>query len=417
MKDLINDLLLLGVVIALLIPAAAAADAETYITVTVDDAEEYKGLRIAAVDALDPLDVETTLVTLEGDDLTVIPRPAFGAITRIFDPANGTYDDANVTVTENKTIDGSTLSDDYRIYTGRTIPNFTVNVPDRDGNVLLVKLPKSSTNEINFTAFFRAAEEQGYLFTDDAILYSNTTGISAYGGIDMRDYDEDDLNLTLVRNEVDLSNFSTDGEMVQDMVEAWPYTRPEAGEYLLTAVSYDGVNETLHVLAAIPVLILDGNPTVTWNGDDPYYQDQSTSATVSFEEGVNRTTYVLIRNDTTYDLTMRVDTEELVNRPIPTSMTDLVSLLWTAAGEASPVTYVLTPNGTPAGTDTGSGVVIAEGYGLTGSADAPEVEIGAEALAALDPGTYSLYALGMEDEEIVAVDYREVEVLTASPAS
>jgi uncharacterized protein (DUF2141 family) len=52
MKDLIKNLLLLGVVIALLIPAATAA--ETYITVTVDDAEEYRGLRIATVDALDP---------------------------------------------------------------------------------------------------------------------------------------------------------------------------------------------------------------------------------------------------------------------------------------------------------------------------------------------------------------------------
>jgi hypothetical protein len=83
-------------------------------------------------------------VTLEGDNLTVIPRPAFGAITRLFDPASGTYDGADVTVTENKTIDGDTLPEDYRIYTDRTIPNFTVNVPDRHGNVLLVKLPESS---------------------------------------------------------------------------------------------------------------------------------------------------------------------------------------------------------------------------------------------------------------------------------
>jgi hypothetical protein len=120
--------------------------------------------------------------------------------------------------------------------------------------------------------------------------------------------------------------------MVQDMMESWPYTRPEAGEYLLTAVNYDGANETLHVLAAMPVLILDDNPAVAWDGDDPYYQDQNTGATVSFEEGVNRTAYLLIRNDTTYDLTMRVDTRELVTRPIPTSMTDLVALLWTAAG-------------------------------------------------------------------------------------
>jgi hypothetical protein len=98
-------------------------------------------------------------------------------------------------------------------------------------------------------------------------------------------------------------------------------------------------------------------------------------------------------------------------------MTDLVSLLWTAAGETGPITYTLTPSGIPAGSGAGPGLVIAEGYGLSGHADAPEVEIGAETLAALDPGTYSLYALGVEDEEIIAVDYREVEVLAASPTS
>ncbi|MDD3856796.1 MAG: hypothetical protein PHP43_01955 [Methanoculleus sp.] len=414
MMDLLKDLLLLGVVIALLIPAVTATDAEAYITVTTGDAMEYRGLRIATVDALDPLETKTSLVTLEGDNLTSIPRPAFGVITRVFDPASGTYHAANVTVTENKTLDGSALPEDYRIYTDRTIPNFTVNVPDRHGNVLLVKLPEILDEGINFTTFFRAAKEQGYFFTDSAILYSNTTGISAYGGIDVSDYDVDDLNFTLVRNEVDLSNFSTDGEILQNMMEAWPYTRPEAGEYLLTAVNYDSASETLHVLAAMPVLILDGNADVAWNGDDPYYQDRGVGATVSFEEGVNRTAYVLVRNDTTYDLTMRVDTEAFVNQPIPTTMADLVSLLQTAAGEASPVTYVLTPNSTPAGADTGSGVVIAEGYGLSGSADGPEVEIGAEALAALDPGTYSLYALGMEAGEIVVVDYREIEVQAAS---
>jgi len=52
MKDRIRDLLLLGMVIALLIPAATAAD--TYITVTADDPTEYRGLRVATVDALDP---------------------------------------------------------------------------------------------------------------------------------------------------------------------------------------------------------------------------------------------------------------------------------------------------------------------------------------------------------------------------
>ena len=99
-----------------------------------------------------------------------------------------------------------------------------------------------------------------------------------------------------------------------------------------------------------------------------------------------------------------------MSRPIPTSVTDLVSLLQTAADEASPVAYTLTRSDD----DAGSGIVTAPGHGLSGRADGPEVEIGAEALATLNPGTYSLYALGMEGGEIVAVDYREVEVRAAS---
>ena len=405
MKDPIRDLLLLGMVIALLIPAAATAD--TYITVTADDPTEYRGLRVATVDALDPLETEASLVTLEGDNLTIIPCPAFGTITRIFDPASGTYHGAKVTIAENKSFDGSTLPDDYRIVTGRTIPNFTMHIPSRSGNVLMVRSLGSPEEDINFARFFEAAEEQGYLFTDNSVLYSNTTGISAYG-IDMRDYDRNDLNLTLKRNEVDLANFSADSGMVQSMMEAWPYTRPEAGEYLLTAVQYDSANETLHVLAAMPVLILDSNPIVAWN------DRQGAGATVSFGEGVNRTAYILLESNITYDLTVRVDTREFVSRPIPTSVTDLVSLLQTAANETRPVAYTLTRNGTPAADDAGSGIVIAPGHGLSGCADGPEVEIGAEALAALNPGTYSLYALGMEGGEIVAVDYREVEVQAPS---
>ncbi|NLA38554.1 MAG: hypothetical protein GX882_04045, partial [Methanomicrobiales archaeon] len=399
-------------VIAFLIPAVAAAD--TYITITADDATEYRGLRIATIDALDPLETGTSPVTLEGDNLTVIPCPAFGTITRIFDPAGGTYRGAKVTATESKTIDGSTLPGDYRVFNNRAIPNFIVDVPGRAGNVLLIRSLESPEGDINFTTFFRAAKDLGYLFTGDAVLYSNETGISAYGSIDMRDYDGDDLNFTLARNEVDLSYFRTDGEMLQNMMDAWPYTRPDAGEYLLTAVHYDSASETLQILAAMPILILAGNPAVAWNGGDPYYQDRGAGAMVSFGESMDRTAYILLRNNATYDLVIRVDTEEFVNRPIPTSVTDLITLLQAATDEAGPVACTLTPGDTPAASNVDSNFAIARGYGLSGYADGSVVEIGAGALASLNPGTYSLYALGMRDGKIIAVGYREVEVRAAS---
>ncbi|NLZ29557.1 MAG: hypothetical protein GX885_02220 [Methanomicrobiales archaeon] len=405
MKSLTKYFLLVGVVVSLLFSVATAADAETYISMTIDDAAEYRGLRIATVDALDPLETETSLVTIQGDSHITIPHPAFGTITRAFDPASGTYRGVDVTVTENKSLDGSAFPGGYQIYTDRIIPNFTVNVPGWHGNVFLVKLPEGFDEGLNFTTFFEAAKEQGYLFTDDAIIYSNATGISAYGGINAHNYDIHDLNFTLARNEVNLTDFRADGER---MMEIWPYTRPEAGRYLLTAINYDCASETLHVLAALPILILDGNPTAIWD-------DRGAGAIVSFDgEGVDRIAYILLGCDATYDLTMRVDTEALADQPIPSSMADLDSLLRAAAGEAGPVTYVLAPDGTPADVDAGPGIIIAEGYGLSGYADGPVAEIGAEALATLNPGTYALYALGMAGEEIVTVDYQEVEIQGAS---
>ncbi|MGB4052662.1 MAG: hypothetical protein WBK56_10490 [Methanoculleus sp.] len=405
MKSLIKYFLLLGVVVSLLFSVAAAVDAEAYITMTIDDAVEYRGLRIATVDALDPLDAETSLVALQGDNLATIPRPAFGVIARTFDPASGTYRGVDVTVTEDNILDGGTLPGGYCIYTERVIPNFTVNIPGRHGNVFLVKLPEDLGDEINLTTFFEAAKEQGYLFTDTAILYSNSTGISAYGGIDVHSYSMHDLNITLARNEVNLTDFSADGER---MMEIWPYTQPEAGRYLLTAIDYDCARETLHILAALPILILDGNPAVAWD-------DQGAGAIISFdEEKVDRVAYILLARDTSYDLTMRIDTEALADQSIPTSMVDLDSLLRAAADDGGPVTYILAPSDIPVDLDVGPGVTIAEGYGLSGYTGGSEAEIGAELIAALNPGTYVLYALGMAGEEIVAVDYREVEIQGAS---
>ena len=143
-----------GIIIALLLlPAVAAAVGGPYITVT-GDAQEYKKLRIDRVDALDPLDVGTTLITLrstETGDLKALEYPLLGNITRRFDPASGTYHGAHVNVTATKTINGSTLPCGYQVYTKRTIPSFTVKVPDRRGNVLLIKCPENLPEGANFT--------------------------------------------------------------------------------------------------------------------------------------------------------------------------------------------------------------------------------------------------------------------------
>jgi hypothetical protein len=417
-----RSVLLPGIIIALLllIPAAAAAGGgEIYITGTMDDAREYKQLCIRTVDALDPLDVDCTLVTLgstETGDLGEFEYPLFGNIVREFDPASGTYHGVDVTVHyPEKTVDGRTLPCEYRVYVKPTIPSFTVKVPGRCGNVLLIKVPENLPEGATFTELFKAASKEGYLFKSDAIIYMNQTGITAHGTISSDDYDVNNLTDTLLKNEVNLNCFQTRANLARSMMDAKPYTRPEAGEYLIAAVEYDSDCDTMHLLAAMPVVILDGNQAVAWDGGDPYYQDQNKDVNVSFSGGVDKVAYALVKKDTRYGLDMEVDTIELAKQPIPTSAADLVSILKTISGEAGPVTYALTVDGVPTGVSGGSGFVIAEGYGCSGYANASSVTIPATTLKRLRPGTYSLYALGLNDNRVIAVDQKPITIIATAP--
>ncbi|MDD3372235.1 MAG: hypothetical protein PHE39_00990 [Methanoculleus bourgensis] len=406
--------LLLALTIALfLLPVAAAAagGGDTYITVS-GDTKEYKNLRIGVVDALDPLETSTSNVTLrssEAGDLKSIEYPLFGEITRTFNPASGTYHGVQVTVTGAKTIAGSTLPCNYQVYTKPTLPSFTVKVPGRCGNVLLVKAPENLPDNGSFDDIFRAAAKEGYFFAEDGLCWTLEDGRvqGKFGSTIV--VDENNLTRTLLENEFDLSCFEFNaGNLFERGVP-----RPPAGEYLIAAVQYDGV-DTMHVLAAMPVLILDGNQAVAWDGGDPYYQDQNKDATVSFT-GADKIAYALVKEGPRYGLSMTVNTSKLAEEPIPVSTADLVEMLKTIAGEATPVTYTLTVDGVPTNVDPHSGFAIAEGYGCSGYADASSVTITAETLRTLNPGTYSLYAMGIKDQKVVAIDQMNVSIAAVEP--
>ncbi len=210
--------LVLGVLIALLcIPAAVTAAGNSggegcpYINVTFDSPESYYGMTIKTVDALDPLDVRNTLVTLkstEAGDLKAIEGPKFGGITRVFCPSEGNYHGAEVTVEDKKTIDGKTIPCHQYVYVTPMIPSFTVNVPGQCGNVLLIKCPESIDGDASFTEIFNAAEKEGYLFTNYGVYYSIGNSRGYYGDQDKRKDNENDLNFTLNENLVDLECFS-----------------------------------------------------------------------------------------------------------------------------------------------------------------------------------------------------------------
>lgn len=406
-------------IIALLLPAAVAAAGGAYITGVADDTKEYKHLRIQTVDTLDPMDVSLTQVTLkstESGDLAQFEYPLFGNVVRTFDPASGRYHGVQMTAHESgKTIDGSTIPCEYLFYVKPTIPSFTVNVPGETGNVLLIKVPSDLPPGATFEEIFKAAAKEGYLFKNDAIIYMNKTGFTAWGAISSGDYDKDNLAYTLANNEVNLAGFTTDSSLARTIMRERPYTRPVAGEYLATAVKFDGATETMHVLAAMPVVILDGNQAVGWTGDNPYYQNLNKDVTISFT-GADTVAYALIKDGARYGLSMTVDTVELAKQPIPVTTADLIDILKTIAGSASPVAYTLTVDGVPTGVTTNTGFAIAEGYGCSGYASASSVTITAAALKELNPGAYSLYAMGVKDDKVIAIDEKTITVAAAAPA-
>jgi len=417
--------LLLGVIIALLlIPAAAAAVPVdgAYITVT-GDVQKYKGVSVQTIDALDPLDTGKTSVTLESTeagDLKAIEYPLLDSVTRTFDPASGTYHGAHVTVAGSKTVSGSTLPREYQVYTATTIPSFTVNVLGNEwGNVLLVECPENLDGNGDFEELFNAADKKGYLFAKNSVAYYDGNKFAIVGGIRA---DQNDLNYTLNENTVELSSFSFD---YNNFVETYPDTfnkipKPLAGEYLLTAVKYDSAEKTMHVLAAMPVLILDEDTKVdrsSGTGGDIYYHEQG-DVTISFKNtDVNKIAYALVKKDTNYDLTVEINTSKLVKQRIPTSPVDAISILKNIAKEDIPATYALTCDGSGRNVDYkgGSCLAIVEGYGCSGANDAQQVTIAVDTLKKLDPGTYYLYALGMMDQKVVAVDQKFIRIDDAKP--
>ncbi|MDD4254241.1 MAG: hypothetical protein PHP59_02565 [Methanofollis sp.] len=411
--------MLLGVIITLLcIPAAvtAAGGDSYYITVGTGDAKDYKGICIKTVDALDPLDVGNTLVTLkstETGDLKAIEYPLLGTITREFNPASGTYHGTDVTVTGTKTVNGKTLPCHYQVYTTRTIPSFTVKVPGRCGNVLLIKCPENIDKDANFTNLFNAAEKEGYLFTNYGVYYNIGNGIGYYGDQSKRYDNEKDLNYTLNKNLVNLNSFNFNAG--NDLLDAVP--KPKAGEYLLTAVEYDSSCNTMHVLAAMPILILDGKTAITWNGDNPYYQNQNKDITVSFSGDVDKVAYALVKKDTRYGLTVEVDTAELAKQPVPTSAANAISILKNIAGDGISAEYTLIcdADARDVNYNKDSCLAIVEGYGCSGANDASSVTITKETLKGLKTGTYYLYALGMKDEKVVAIDQTNVCISAVAP--
>ncbi|NLM30345.1 MAG: hypothetical protein GX216_07975 [Methanomicrobiales archaeon] len=404
-------LLLLGVLVALFcVPAAVAADdGGFYITVTADTAKKYDGIAIKTVKAFDPLDTKKAWVTLDTAGGKSIMSPQIESISRNFSSEKESYKGVTIDVkkvSDRTTWDDSPLEYQHPAYIGPVFPGFTVKVPGKEGNVLLIRYPDNVDGGASFTEIFNSAEKEVYLFAEKGALYYTKSSKQAHsypGGT--IEYDEGDLNYTLVQNEVKLDSF------IFDKGDLGNIKKPRTGEYLLAAVKYNKGDETLSVYAATPILILDKDTAVT--ATDTYYKNSGGDMDVQFGDA-DKIAYALIKKGETYDLLVDVDTKKLAGEFKATSMTDLVSMLKSTTESDNSVTYALTLAGEKV-KEGSTGLVIAEGYGCAGYAEDKSVNIEADTLKALKAGTYSLYALGMTGQKVTAIDQKEIAIAESRP--
>ena len=430
-----KGLLLLGVLIALICVPAAVNAADTYIEVELTDPDEYtyRGLTINTVEIVDPLDPEAIKIELlekVNAPSKILRLPSVGEVNGAFDPAEGPYSHGGKSVyVTTSPLASSGLPEvyqDYLVYTGQTFPDFKVTGPGSagSGNVLMVKCPENLDQNAGFTELFKDSLKEGYLFNKSGILYFKLDSEGKSGAI-VGDvfYDENDLTATLEQNKVELNDFCPETSFIEAFSPGGARADfgPKPGEYIITAVKYDSSSKTMKVLAAMPVLILNKDTPVTWIEDNPYYQNLNKDVTVRFgtDIDVNEISYALVQKDTEYGLEVTVDTEELAKQPIPTSLIDAISILKNIAGKGIPAEYTLTCGGDIKDVtfNKNSHLAIVEGYGCSGYADASSVTITAATLEELNPGTYSLYAMGLNDNKVIAIDQKSVTIIAVAPTT
>ena len=436
-------LLLLGALIALIsIPAAisaAASGGDTYIEVTLKkpDNYTYRDLIVKNVEILDPLDENTPVVNLLSSDYAsskALNLPTIGTLFRKFEPANGTYshdgESIDVRITPEKTTSSLPgVYQNYLVYTERTFPDFSVigngtAYADDCGNVLLIKCPKNNGKEAaGLTELFKEPFKEGYLFNTEGILYFSTDAkdvvVWPSGAVP---YNTSNLTYTLDNNTVSLKHFCPNMSAVQAFSPGGGQGEyaPEPGEYLIMVVKYDSTEETMRILAAMPVLILESDTKVIWSEENPYYKDSQKSVTISFNETVDNISYIsyaLVKKDPSYDLDINVDTRKLAEQGMDvTNLDGLIPILHAITQSNSSITYTLKPNGQEATLEKKyGGLVIAEGYGCAGYANSNSVEVAAATLQKLSPGDYYLYAMGIKDQKVVAIDQMNVSIAAVEP--
>ncbi|WP_209631063.1 hypothetical protein [Methanofollis sp. W23] len=423
-----SPFIIIGLLCFMLVPASASA-AESGVTVDLDKVYSEKGMSVSSIEVLDLADPSVSraeLLPTDGNDLKTLTAPEVRYLTRSY-TGDGPITMRGATITLNPTlkdpveINGAAK---LNVYTALHVPTPKVNVPGNSGNVLVGKYNNTYTcpedeEQVGFEDLL-GAMNGGYLYAAGGIAYDTPEGRGTYHIT----VNPEDLGSTLINNEVILSPFTAKSEYSK---KALP---PTQGKYALTAIQYLPGDKKVKVLASYPVVILDKDSSLTWNGKttpSSVYNNRASDVTLSFEDrnDVEHIGYVIIRQGTTYDLDAKVDVDTLLEDVDAQGFTSANSFLeiltWGVThelGKDQPVTYTVKAVGKSAEPSTEwSDIAITPGYGCSGYAAASSATVPKAALNSLGKGTYAIYAVGLNDEhDIVALDQKTLTVKRYSPS-
>jgi hypothetical protein len=432
-RMLLSPLLFLGLLYLLIVPASACP---TVMNVTLDKTYQYNDMSVRYLEVVDVADPAVSkawmLETIPGD-LKTIRSPSVRYLNRSFTTDRATVHGVTVRLTDRASLERPLSMAgvaDYSVYTSLHVPTPHLEVSGgASGNPIIAKNNESYTpsSDSSISALFNASKFL-YLYAPQAVVhYDPSTGQMTQVGTFSGSINS--IGQTLVDNQVPLSSFSANAGNTASM-SGVAATAPTPGKYALTATRYDSTGEKIYVLASLPVVIMDGDRSLTWNGQTTpagITVGRASDATISFsnQAGVTDTAYLIVRKGATYDVAASVDVSTLATNAkdhwdsMGTSATIADLLVWGVTheiGGSQPVTYAITAVGgaAPAPSTRWSDIAITPGYGCSGHANSAAATVPASALNTLGTGTYYVYAAGLNaDHDIVALDQKEVTVSVA----
>lgn len=386
----------------------------------------FQYLKVDDLMQLDQTEMSVNQATSGGSEVKTITSPYVHDVTREFTATQGTVSGATITIAEASstvTIDEAYSSN---IFTQLYMPAFEAQIPGKEGVIGVGKYNNSAARE-DFTSwddifglqeamyFFAGAtgsDYEGAIYRIEPPGGPVNEGVSKVGSLGPY-YNSSNLGdtLTNANNVVSLTDYTT------DRVGSLQIPYPTKGKFAVSALAYFPENETFHIYGGLPVVIMDSDREILWNGatESPtFVRNISEDVTLTFEDAaaITNISYALVNTDEQYDAIVHVNTTNLLDAArtgwenlipstpaMPQILEDGIRSFGPDPDGAYTYAIKLTNETEYPPFATNRTLAITPGYGISGvERYGNSIVIPAEQIDTLVPGNYQLYALGTDAE-------------------